>query len=1720
MPALRRLLATILTLGAVTIPALAGAQSTPPAPQLPGQSATLLPDGRWLLLGGQGRTGPVATAAILDPRTGLSAPLPLGLIEARAGHTATVMPDGSVLIVGGLGAFGQVVSAVEHFDPATQSFQVLVRASLTPRAYHTATLLTDGTVLLAGGLDATGSTLASAELWNPQTQTAQPVPAVLSTPRQQPTATLLPDGSVLIWGGVDASGLALATGDLYDPVQRQFTQVAALPPGAQPLLDPPRLAASLPAAGATDVPVESLVVLRFSKPLEVSTVNPSTVTLSGPQGLVGTTVIPAEGGRLAFVTPQTALILGSSYTLTLNGPSDSGGLLLPLTSIVFQTAAAPPQGAAPMASGTAPAGHAHGAAIPQPQGPPPGARGEVDDSQWRGARRDGKPHSAWQDLPPLQAPPGVTALAGQVLRLNGEPLANVTLQVGQRLARTDQTGRFLLTGIPGGYQHLLMMGYTANRPGRTYGMFEYGVGIEAEKTNVLPFTIWMPLLDTQNAIPLPPGRTTRRLMGTTPKMPGLEVHIPSGVTLRTPSGEPLQSLSLTPLPLDRTPFPLPEGTLFFIAPQGHGTQVHTHDGAMAAAGAGVRVVFPNVANHPPGTRLRFRSYDPHGFGWYDLGELKVSADGKQLASASRVTLGEIGCIWIINPGADPRTPLGDLLALADPVNASTGLLIFDKTDLVVPDVIPIVLRRNYRSDGSMPANLGSFGSGTEHDYNWELLGDGQAYQWANVVLADGRKIHYTRTSPGTGYADAVMEHTATPTRFYKSQLYWSAPIGAWELKLTDGTRYQYQLFAGSPRLKAIVDRVGNQLTITRPYTGEITRITTPNGRWVEFTYSYWIWPKITQARDNAGRQVSYEYNANLTLWRVTDVGGGVTEYTYAPYPNDSRILTIKDARGIVFLTNEYDANGRTSRQTQADNTTWQLAYTVDANGKVTQTDATNPRGFVTRVAFNADGWATSITRALGQPEQQTTTYVRQPGTNFVTSVTDALGRQTTYIYTAAGSLNTVTRPGPGGNVTWTYTYEPTWNQIQTITDPLNHVTTFGYNALGNLTTITDPRGKITTLTYDSQGRPLTVKDPLNHTWTMTYDGPDLATIKNPLNQTTTRFSDAVGRLVSLKDPLGNQTRYTWDALNRLRQITDALSGLTQFGYDPNGNLLSVTDALGNQTQYTPDAMDRVQTRRDALLNPEGFIYDQNGNLRTFTDRKGQQRTNTYDALDRLMRVDYADGSFTTYTWDAGNRLTQVVDSISGTITRTPDILDRLQQEVTPQGTVSFGYDDANRRTSMTVLGQPTVSYTYDTADRLTRLTQGAATVTIGYDDANRRTSLTLPNTVQATYAYDTSNRLTSITFKKGATTLGTLTYTYDAAGRRTSVGGTWARTGMPAPVASASYNANNQQVTWGGQTNTFDLNGNLTSDGTNTYTWDARDRLASISGGVTASFQYDPTGRRASKTIGSTTTQFLYDGPNPVQELSGGIVLANLLTGLGIDQYFTRTDGSGRRTLLADALGSVLALADDSATVQTSYTYEPFGNTTVSGQASGNSFQYTGRENDASGLYYYRARYYLPSLARFASEDPLGSGVLEACHGTKARTVGPGPLHETLENLYAYVRNRPTVFTDPLGLAHCQSDYQDCVDAAKGIRDGCQLGIAAFAVTCLTGCAVVCLIPLTAPFCAACTSSCLSIAAGGMIGCWIGYGYNLSVCVSKLNQCLDGGGGGGGGGFKTMVGRK
>jgi RHS repeat-associated protein len=185
--------------------------------------------------------------------------------------------------------------------------------------------------------------------------------------------------------------------------------------------------------------------------------------------------------------------------------------------------------------------------------------------------------------------------------------------------------------------------------------------------------------------------------------------------------------------------------------------------------------------------------------------------------------------------------------------------------------------------------------------------------------------------------------------------------------------------------------------------------------------------------------------------------------------------------------------------------------------------------------------------------------------------------------------------------------------------------------------------------------------------------------------------------------------------------------------------------------------------------------------------------------------------------------------------------------------------------------------------------------------------------------------------------------------------------------------------------------------GTITYTRDARNRLTAISApGLTASFAYDALGRRVSRTINGTTTTFLYDGLDIIGESSTGGDVRYLRT-LNIDEALTRTDAGGTTAHLSDVLDSTVALANASGVPVTSYTFEPFGRTEAAGSPSTNAFQYTGREDDGTGLYYYRARYYDPIRTRFVSEDPI-------------RLLAPWA------NAFRYATNNPIAWVDPYGL--------------------------------------------------------------------------------------------------------
>jgi len=221
--------------------------------------------------------------------------------------------------------------------------------------------------------------------------------------------------------------------------------------------------------------------------------------------------------------------------------------------------------------------------------------------------------------------------------------------------------------------------------------------------------------------------------------------------------------------------------------------------------------------------------------------------------------------------------------------------------------------------------------------------------------------------------------------------------------------------------------------------------------------------------------------------------------------------------------------------------------------------------------------------------------------------------------------------------------------------------------------------------------------------------------------------------------------------------------------------------------------------------------------------------------------------------------------------------------------------------------------------------------------------------------------------------------------------------------------SNNELTALAANSYSYDPNGNMTKKITTAnpivYTWDFENCLSSVSlsnGSGTESFLYDPFGRRIRKIWPNTANNstmvrtYLYDGANIVAELNAsGTVVASYTQGAGIDEPLAMRRGGYISYYHADGLGSITSLTNTNAQPVATYVYDSFGNTTAT-EGIFNPFRYTGREQDPeTGLYYYRARYYDPTIGRFLSEDPIRfwGGI----------------------DFYKYANNSPTNATDPSG---------------------------------------------------------------------------------------------------------
>lgn len=671
-------------------------------------------------------------------------------------------------------------------------------------------------------------------------------------------------------------------------------------------------------------------------------------------------------------------------------------------------------------------------------------------------------------------------------------------------------------------------------------------------------------------------------------------------------------------------------------------------------------------------------------------------------------------------------------------------------------------------------------------------------------------------------------------------------------------------------------------------------------------------------------------------------------------------------------------------------------------------------------------------RFVGTPDAQTTTYVREAGSGLVTAstVTDTTfpgGRTTTFDHDPSGTAWTPTGSAPpddqslvsmtvesaGGDLTQSWTYTPwVFGQVRSHTSPgASNATTYSYDAKGNLTGVTDPDGFATAVSTGAHGLPTAVKAAAAAGSTVaSWSKGLLRSVTDPSGYTSRFHYDAAGRTIVNQTPAGNRHVVAYNPDNSIAAETDPLGATTAYGWGRWGLQDVTAPGSGGTTSFDYNAFGSVERRTDPFDVSETWSYLDDGRLTAHVDRAGTRTEVGYEpGTARMDEVRFGvttagEESSIGYAWDAAGRLTDVVDSTGRSVSFDHDDLDRVVSEEAVNGTVTYGFDPATARAvSVTPSGSSATTYAWTDGGRLQEVVRDADSTAYDYDDQGRLRAVTYPSGAGDEVVLDDSGRLTNLRINHvvdGAPAQIDRSITWGPDGHIESLG-----TNNPYRVTPTYGGATHDRyrlTAWDGAGRTYDANGNTETAGDQTYEWNARGELESVTGpdGEVARYRYDALGRRTERDLGGDVIRYLHRGGTPIVELDGtDAVRATYTLGPGLDDRLAQTTGAGTANYHRDHLGSTVALSDTTGKIATNFTYTPQGQTFQSlteGSQHRTDYRYAGLPEDAgTGLIHMRARYYAPKTARFISEDPLGV------------SAGPNP--------YQYLWGNPIAGTDPQG---------------------------------------------------------------------------------------------------------
>lgn len=233
-----------------------------------------------------------------------------------------------------------------------------------------------------------------------------------------------------------------------------------------------------------------------------------------------------------------------------------------------------------------------------------------------------------------------------------------------------------------------------------------------------------------------------------------------------------------------------------------------------------------------------------------------------------------------------------------------GHFVLRQTDLELDDVFDVPLTRSYRSNDWVYGNrVLAFGRNANHPYDIVPLGTRNPYTFMLMALEDGNMLSFDRISKGTGYADAVYQHTETSTKFYKSVISWNGD--GWTLRLTDGSEIRFpESYAAKNAAQGapteMLDANGNLLELRRDPQRNLQEIRTPHGHWMKFSYDGSS--RIVRAEDDSGKWARYTYSSDGMLTDVILSSGHERHYSY----QGVLMTEVSDEAKKILLRNWYD----------------------------------------------------------------------------------------------------------------------------------------------------------------------------------------------------------------------------------------------------------------------------------------------------------------------------------------------------------------------------------------------------------------------------------------------------------------------------------------------------------------------------------------------------------------------------------------------------------------------------------------------------------------------------------------------------------------------------------------------------------------------------------------------------------------------------------------------